>query len=83
VSSYVFESAAVSPDMRRSKRMRNISLKIEEELLGEVEELTRILNVETGLKISRHSVMLKAIATGVRETLGRLRDSNEGGMLES
>ena len=63
--------------------MRNISLKIEEELLGEVEELTRILNLETGLKISRHSVMLKAIATGVRETLGRLRDSNESGMLES
>ena len=63
--------------------MRNISLKIEEELLGEVEELTRILNVETGLKISRHSVILRAIATGVRETLGRLRDSNEAGMLEN
>jgi molecular chaperone GrpE (heat shock protein) len=56
--------------------MRIISLKVDEGLLGVIEDLTELLNEETGLKISRHSVMLKALSKGVKATLKQLRDAD-------
>jgi predicted transcriptional regulator len=58
--------------------MKVTTLKLNEELVRDMDELVSLLNQRTGLKISRHSVMVKAVSEYVLNTLDALRDYVEG-----
>jgi|TARA_A100001515_G_scaffold86137_1_gene68430 predicted transcriptional regulator len=58
--------------------MKVTTLKLNEELVRDMDELVSLLNQRTGLKISRHSVMVKAVSEYVLNTLDALKDYVEG-----
>ena len=58
--------------------MKVTTLKLNEELVRDMDELVLLLNQRTGLKISRHSVMVKAVSEYVLNTLDALKDYVEG-----
>ncbi len=55
--------------------MKILTVKIDEDLLEELDDLTSVIQRKTGLRISRHSLMVKAIRIYVSDTKTEILDS--------
>jgi ribosome maturation protein Sdo1 len=63
--------------------MKAVTVKFSEEQMDDIDEMVSRLKRETGLRISRHSVLVKAVSEYVSERLETLRKYEECGMLEN
>ena len=62
--------------------MKAVTVKFSEEQMDDIDEMVSLLNLETGLIISRHSVLVKAVSEYVSERLDTLRQYEEHRMME-